>query len=111
MTEYYLGRAGSLQESIQEHTDDDGGEEETKGKVEAQEIPTWHYDGMEYPYFHVEMGSGTPCDLRNNKPRSSRLLFICLEDVVAEVSSSWLYERFVTRPMINFVSLQKCHFV
>ena len=109
MTEYYLGRAGSLQESVQEHTDDNGDEEETKGKVEAQEIPTWHYDGMEYPYFQVEMGGGTPCDLRSNEPRATRLLFICLEDVVAEVSLSWLDERFVTRSAIaNHVSIQYC---
>ena len=48
-------------------------------------LPTWHYDGNEYPYHAVEMRGGTPCDLKNNEPRFTRLLFICLEDVVAEV--------------------------
>ena len=86
MTEYYLGRSGSLQESVrpEEHIGED--EEGTEGEKQAQEIPTWHYDGMEYPFFQVEMKGGTPCDLRNNEPRTTRLLFICLEDVVAEVS-------------------------
>ena len=50
------------------------------------DLPTWHYDGNEYPYHAVEMRGGTPCDLKNNEPRFTRLLFICLEDVVAEVS-------------------------
>lgn len=83
MTEYYLGRSGSLQESV--HTEEHIGEDE-EGEKQAQEIPTWHYDGMEYPFFQVEMKAGTPCDLKNNEPRTTRLLFICLEDVAAEVS-------------------------
>ena len=85
-TEYYLGKSGSLQDSAhtkEEHTDvEDEGIKVEEGDREAQDIPTWHYDGMEYPYFQVEMYGGTPCDLRNNEPRTTRLLFICLEDVL-----------------------------
>ena len=93
MTEYYLGRSGSPQESVHTEDIDEEVEEETKGEEggekKVQEIPTWHYDGMEYPYFQVEMKAGTPCDLRNNDPRITRLLFICVEDVVAEVCPNY----------------------
>ena len=86
-----MGRSGSLQESVHieediDEEDEEGTKGEEQGEKKAQEIPTWHYDGMEYPYFQVEMKGGTPCDLRNNEPRATRLLFICIEDVVAEVS-------------------------
>lgn len=80
-----MGRSGSLEEEDTGEEDEEGTKGE-EGKRETQEIPTWHYDGMEYPYVQVEMEGGTPCDLRNNEPRTTRLLFICLEDVVAEVS-------------------------
>ena len=82
-----------MQESVhaEEHIgeEDEEGTEGKEGEKQAQEIPTWHYDGMEYPFFQVGMKAGTPCDLKNNEPRLTRLLFICLEDVVAEVSSKF----------------------
>lgn len=91
-SEYYLGRSGSLQEASRVddrvNEDEEGDKEGEETERSTQDIPTWHYDGMEYPYFQVEMKAGTPCDIRNNEPRSTRLLFICLEDVVAEVRPS-----------------------
>lgn len=43
----------------------------------SDKIPMWHYSGREYPYYMIEMGEGTPCELMNGQPRSIKLRFIC----------------------------------
>jgi endoplasmic reticulum lectin 1 len=45
-----------------------------------EKIPTWHFNGFDYPYHKVEMTGGTPCDLRGNNPRSVSILYICQTD-------------------------------
>lgn len=41
------------------------------------QIPTWHFNGLDYPYYEEVMGGGTPCDLMNGEPRVTRVMFIC----------------------------------
>ena len=36
-----------------------------------------HFNGNDYPYYQVEMGDGTPCDLKKNIPRSVIIYYIC----------------------------------
>ena len=34
-------------------------------------------DGRDTPYYDMVMGNGTPCDLLNNRPRVTHILYIC----------------------------------
>ena len=45
----------------------------------SQQIPIWLFNGVEYPYYEVEMTGGTPCDLLDNMARTTRVLYICDE--------------------------------
>ena len=42
-----------------------------------QAIPKWLFNGNEYPYYGVEYGEGTPCDLKEGTPRSVTMRYIC----------------------------------
>ena len=37
----------------------------------------WYFNGNEYPYYPVEMGGGTPCNLKDDEPRSLIIRYIC----------------------------------
>lgn len=39
------------------------------------------------PYYPVEMGNGTPCSLRQNRPRSSTVMYICHPEAKHEILS------------------------
>ncbi|XP_033638683.1 endoplasmic reticulum lectin 1-like [Asterias rubens] len=47
------------------------------GTYENFKVPTITIDGKEVPYYEVLMDSGTPCDLRGNIPRLTRVRYIC----------------------------------
>ncbi|XP_077996481.1 endoplasmic reticulum lectin 1-like [Glandiceps talaboti] len=65
LQEYFLGK---VTESEEESTD----EEET-----PEEVPTKKIDGRDVAYYEVVMDGGTPCDLKQNQPRKTRVLYIC----------------------------------
>ena len=44
------------------------------------QVPTWHFNGFDYPYYNVEMIDGSTCDIRGNNPRSVSVLYICQTD-------------------------------
>lgn len=41
------------------------------------QVPTRKINGHIYPYYKVTMENGTPCDLLNNKPRLTSVLYMC----------------------------------
>lgn len=40
-------------------------------------IPGKKIDGVTLPYFELTMGNGTLCDLTNNKPRQTKIIYVC----------------------------------
>lgn len=44
-------------------------------------------DGLMLPYLEQEMSDGTPCDLIDNKPRSTKVLYVCFAHGKNEVYS------------------------
>ncbi|XP_013372980.1 PREDICTED: endoplasmic reticulum lectin 1 [Chinchilla lanigera] len=49
--------------------------------------PTKNIEGQRTPYYPVGMGSGTPCSLRQNRPRSSTVMYICHPESKHEILS------------------------
>lgn len=40
-------------------------------------IPGKKIEGVTLPYFEISMGNGTVCDLNNNKPRQTKIIYVC----------------------------------
>ncbi|XP_060105104.1 endoplasmic reticulum lectin 1 [Heteronotia binoei] len=98
--EYYLGnmlRKSPLLDPEQEDNDNE--------KDSAKEIPTKNIEGQMTPYYPVEMGNGTPCSLRQNRPRSSTVMYVCHPESkheilsVAEVTTCE-YEAVILTPLL-----------
>ncbi|XP_072164582.1 endoplasmic reticulum lectin 1-like [Diadema setosum] len=72
--EYFLGKSYSLPQDEQFAS-----QNITKihGSVKDIKVPTIYLDGKDIPYFEVIMSNGTPCDLRDNEPRQTRVKYIC----------------------------------
>lgn len=51
------------------------------------QIPTKNIEGQMTPYYPVEMGNGTPCSLRQNRPRSSTVMYVCHPEAKHEILS------------------------
>ncbi len=45
--------------------------------VRVCQVPVCLYHGNEYPYYEVQYGYGTPCDLKEDTPRSISIKYIC----------------------------------
>ena len=56
------------------------------GYILFQPIPVMKIDGLELPYYSINMTDGSICDL-NNKPRRSHVMYICQPDGRGEVYS------------------------
>ncbi|XP_070577533.1 endoplasmic reticulum lectin 1-like isoform X2 [Ptychodera flava] len=93
LQEYYLGRYTSKKtvgnDDVEEPDDD--------------EIPTKKIDGREVSYYEVVMDEGTPCDLNNDSPRKTRILYVCEpgsrgEIYILEEVSTCEYEVVVLTP-------------
>ncbi|XP_052269325.1 endoplasmic reticulum lectin 1-like isoform X1 [Dreissena polymorpha] len=69
--EYFLGKMNTPKEP--EHKDPPSKDVETQPN---RELRTVKIDGLELPYYGVEMGEGTTCDL-TGKPRLSHVKYIC----------------------------------
>ncbi|XP_051166804.1 endoplasmic reticulum lectin 1 isoform X2 [Leptopilina boulardi] len=67
-------------------------------------IPMKKVDGINMPYVEINMNDGTMCDL-NNKPRSTRVLYVCYQHGKHEIFSlkeisSCEYEAVVLSPLL-----------
>ncbi|KAL4641224.1 endoplasmic reticulum lectin 1 [Arapaima gigas] len=68
-------------------------------------VPTKNIEGQLTPYYSVEMGSGTPCVLKQSQPRSTSVLYVCHPEAkheilsVAEVTTCE-YEVVVLTPLL-----------
>lgn len=90
LQEYYLGKG---KEKKKTGTDSAGEKQLTEEKTEtyesteenkAKEIPIMKVDGLELPYYSVNMSDGTVCDL-TGKPRKSHVMYICQPDGRGEI--------------------------
>ncbi|XP_043462535.1 endoplasmic reticulum lectin 1 isoform X1 [Leptopilina heterotoma] len=67
-------------------------------------IPMKKVDGINMPYVEIDMSDGTMCDL-NNKPRSTKVLYVCYQHGKHEIFSlkeisSCEYEAVVLSPLL-----------
>uniref|UniRef100_A0A8B9HDQ6 Endoplasmic reticulum lectin n=1 Tax=Astyanax mexicanus TaxID=7994 RepID=A0A8B9HDQ6_ASTMX len=95
--EYYLG---TLSKST-----DAGPEAASKKKTNKKTVPTKNIEGQLTPYYPVEMGNGTPCVLKQNKPRATSVLYVCHPDAKHEILSiaevtTCEYEVVVLTPLL-----------
>ncbi|XP_026987464.1 endoplasmic reticulum lectin 1 isoform X5 [Sagmatias obliquidens] len=78
--EYYLGNM--LAKNLLSEK-----EQEAEEKEKSKEIPTKNIEGQMTPYYPVGMGNGTPCSLKQNRPRSSTVMYICHPESKHEILS------------------------
>ncbi|KAL6031036.1 hypothetical protein STEG23_025148 [Scotinomys teguina] len=78
--EYYLGNM--LAKNLLSEK-----EQEAEDKEKLNEIPTKNIEGQMTPYYPVGMGNGTPCSLKQNRPRSSTVMYICHPESKHEILS------------------------
>ncbi|XP_077912694.1 endoplasmic reticulum lectin 1 isoform X3 [Halichoerus grypus] len=78
--EYYLGNM--LAKNLLSEKDQEADENE-----KSKEIPTKNIEGQMTPYYPVGMGNGTPCSLKQNRPRSSTVMYICHPESKHEILS------------------------
>ncbi|XP_006880982.1 PREDICTED: endoplasmic reticulum lectin 1 isoform X3 [Elephantulus edwardii] len=62
-------------------------EKEHETEEKSKEIPTKNIEGQMTPYYPVGMGNGTPCSLKQNRPRSSTVMYICHPESKHEILS------------------------
>ncbi|KAJ8960509.1 hypothetical protein NQ318_013793 [Aromia moschata] len=72
---------------------------------ETAEIPMKKIDNMNLPYYEVTMENGTLCDLNNNKPRMTKVLYMCYIHGKHEVyslkeTSTCVYEAVILSPLL-----------
>lgn len=82
-------------------------EEQTRNKEENKnlEIPHKKIEGVNLPYFEVVMGNGTLCDLNQNKPRETKVVYVCYIHGKHEVfslkeTSTCQYEIVILTPFL-----------
>ncbi|RWS15814.1 Endoplasmic reticulum lectin 1-like protein [Dinothrombium tinctorium] len=71
---------------------------------EGKKRPTIQVDGVQLPFIEINMTGGTLCDL-NNKPRFTRVFYVCNEDSKHELYSikeifTCEYEAIVLSPLL-----------
>ncbi|XP_028280119.1 endoplasmic reticulum lectin 1 isoform X2 [Parambassis ranga] len=100
--EYYLGNMAQKSQA----TETDQGEEAENTKASADtEVQTKNIEGQLTPYYSLDMGNGTPCELKRNQPRATSVLYICHPEAkneilsVAEVTTCE-YEVVVLTPLL-----------
>uniref|UniRef100_A0A3Q2Y0Q5 Endoplasmic reticulum lectin n=1 Tax=Hippocampus comes TaxID=109280 RepID=A0A3Q2Y0Q5_HIPCM len=86
-------------------------EKETGQKISVQEyflgnlVPSKNIEGQLTPYYSLEMGNGTPCELKQNVPRSTSVLYVCHPEAKHEILSiaevtTCEYEVVVLTPLL-----------
>lgn len=68
-------------------------------------VPLKKIDNVNLPYYEIIMGNGTLCDLNNNKPRMTKILYICYAHGKHEIYSlkeisTCVYEIIILSPTI-----------
>ncbi|XP_034538065.1 endoplasmic reticulum lectin 1 isoform X2 [Notolabrus celidotus] len=100
--EYFLGNMAQKSTSSEA---DKAEETEEEKSLDEMEVPSKNIEGQLTPYFSLEMGNGTPCGLKQNKARSSSVLYVCHPEAkheilsVAEVTTCE-YEVVVLTPLL-----------
>ncbi|KAJ8921460.1 hypothetical protein NQ315_003078 [Exocentrus adspersus] len=69
------------------------------------QIPVKKIDNANLPYFELIMDNGTACDLNNNKPRMTKVLYVCYVHGKHEVyslkeTSTCVYEIIILSPLL-----------
>lgn len=97
--EYFLGRwdKGHLKELLEAA--------KSKEYDESESIPYKKIDGVNLPYYQVPMGNGTVCELNQNKPRETRVLYVCYvhgkhEILSLKETSTCQYEIIILSPLL-----------
>uniref|UniRef100_A0A8C1RKF6 Endoplasmic reticulum lectin n=1 Tax=Cyprinus carpio TaxID=7962 RepID=A0A8C1RKF6_CYPCA len=71
----------------------------------CSQVPTKNIEGQLTPYYPVEMGHGTQCSLRQNKPRFTTVLYVCHPEAKHEILTiaeviTCQYEVVVLTPLL-----------
>ncbi|XP_019726125.1 endoplasmic reticulum lectin 1 [Hippocampus comes] len=100
--EYFLGNLAGKRKSKEmakiEETD-------TTPSASETEVPSKNIEGQLTPYYSLEMGNGTPCELKQNVPRSTSVLYVCHPEAKHEILSiaevtTCEYEVVVLTPLL-----------
>ncbi|KAL1491163.1 hypothetical protein ABEB36_011803 [Hypothenemus hampei] len=62
-------------------------------------------DNINLPYFEIQMGNGTACDLNYNKPRTTKVIYVCYihgkhEVYLLKETSTCSYEIIILTPLL-----------
>lgn len=68
-------------------------------------LPVKKIDGITLPYFEVVMGNGTQCELNQNKPRQTKVIYVCYIHGKHEIFSfkeisTCMYEAIILSPLL-----------
>uniref|UniRef100_A0A8C1WYS4 Endoplasmic reticulum lectin n=1 Tax=Cyprinus carpio TaxID=7962 RepID=A0A8C1WYS4_CYPCA len=71
----------------------------------CSQVPTKNIEGQLTPYYLVEMGHGTQCSLKQNKPRFTTVLYVCHPEAKHEILTiaeviTCQYEVVVLTPLL-----------
>uniref|UniRef100_A0A8C1ZGV9 Endoplasmic reticulum lectin n=1 Tax=Cyprinus carpio TaxID=7962 RepID=A0A8C1ZGV9_CYPCA len=71
----------------------------------CSQVPTKNIEGQLTPYYPVEMAHGTECSLKENKPRSTTVLYVCHPEAKHEILTiaeviTCQYEVVVLTPLL-----------
>ncbi|XP_044258642.1 endoplasmic reticulum lectin 1 [Tribolium madens] len=80
-------------------------QEKEAEKDKNTQIPVKKIDNVNLPYVEILMGNGTQCDLNQNKPRETRVLYVCYIHGKHEVyslkeTSTCQYEIIILSPLL-----------
>ncbi|XP_076141906.1 endoplasmic reticulum lectin 1 isoform X1 [Alosa pseudoharengus] len=101
--EYYLGNLlKKSTDPLTESESETGGE---SSSAKDKEVLTKNIEGQLTPYYPVAMSDGTPCSLKQNKPRSTTVLYVCHPEAKHEILSiaevtTCEYEVVVLTPLL-----------
>ncbi|XP_018327278.1 endoplasmic reticulum lectin 1 [Agrilus planipennis] len=78
---------------------------EQQKNLEIDKVPVKKVDGVSLPYFEITMGNGTLCELNQNKPRETKVLYLCYAHGKHEIYSlkeisTCVYEIIVLSPLL-----------
>ncbi|CAH2004613.1 unnamed protein product [Acanthoscelides obtectus] len=78
---------------------------ESKIREEKEKVPFKKIDNVYLPYYEVTMDNGTFCDLNNNKPRVTKVLYVCYLQGKHEIYSlkeisTCVYEIIILSPLL-----------
>lgn len=99
LQEYFLGRweKGRFETLLEENI--------AKNDNENQKVPTKKIDGVNLPYYEILMGNGTLCELNHNKPRETKMIYVCYVHGKHEIfslkeTSTCQYEVVILSPLL-----------